>query len=162
MSDLMPTATGYRAAPLPWARRATLSTALHRVRSRATLGFLAVVAAVSLAYPTAVGALQSTAATSADLFVRGLVTRDADLGWQQLCSTLRTQLTSADLREVLAGRRADGLGVALGSRLVDVATRPDGAHDHTYVLSATSPDGRTERRMLVVRTQPSGCVSDAR
>lgn len=162
MSDLMHAATGYRAAPLPWARRATVSAALHRVRSRATLGFLAVVAAVSLAYPTAVDALQSTSATSADLFVRGLVTRDADLGWQQLCSSLRAQLSPADLRQVLARQRADALGVALGSRLVDVATRPDGAHDHTYLLSATSPDGRTERRTLVVRTQASGCVSDAR
>ena len=106
----------------------------------------------------AAGSDPSTAPS--DLFMQSVVTRDAELGWRQLCPAIQAQLPLAPLVQYVdALRVADKAnGLAINVKFVNAVHRLDGGETRTYAATARFGDGRTIAKIFEVRTQASGCV----
>jgi hypothetical protein len=104
----------------------------------------------------------ATAPTRADLFMRSVLIRDGQLGWQQLCPELQAQIP-----QIMLIRQADAQRASDLSQGVTLTMQPLGAYPlaqkgvlHLYLLTAHGPHDFEAQRAYLVRTRVGGCVAD--
>lgn len=133
-----------------------------RRRPAVFLAAVALLAAPALVYLGTGRVAQSAAPTPADLFIRSVVTRDGELGWQQLCPTVQAQLPLALVVQQAEAQRAGeaGLGLTLTPDYVGAHRQPNGGEIRFYVVTAHLSDGALDQRTYVVHTQANGCVDE--
>jgi hypothetical protein len=107
-----------------------------------------------------VDAVRATAPAPADLFMQSIATEDGDLGWQQLCPALQSELPRDALEQQASAQRTSQLqqGVTLSIEHVGDTPRPSGGEIRFYVATAHRADGSTGQKSYVIQTQASGCV----
>ena len=98
----------------------------------------------------------------ADLFMQSVIQGDGQLGWHQLCPSLRAQVSLDELRSqgdaLRAGEARQGLTLALD--YVGARPRSSGGEVRVYVVTGHQRGGPTQQRTYTVLTQASGCVED--
>lgn len=106
----------------------------------------------------------SKSPTHADLFMQSVVTRDGELGWNQLCPDVQAMLPQTVLiREANAQHAADlSQGVSLSMQSLATQSLKKGDQLSLYLVTAHKPDGWEAQRMYMVRTRSSGCVEDVK
>ena len=109
-------------------------------------------------------ASQLQADVPADVFMQSVVTRDGNLGWHQLCSDVRSQVShSALVSTTQQQRQAETKeGLRLTLNYIGVDARPQGGQIRVYVMTAHLPNGWVGQRTYIVYTQASGCVEDVK
>jgi DNA-binding transcriptional LysR family regulator len=107
-------------------------------------------------------AAAASTATPADQFIRSVVTRDGNLGWNQLCVPLQQALPRQTLESVTQAQKAAeaGTGLTLTSTFVSQRLQPSGGQVRVYELSAHRADGWSGQRTYSVFTAQGGCVDD--
>lgn len=106
----------------------------------------------------------SKSPSHADLFMQSVVTRDGELGWNQLCPDVQAMLPQTVLiREANAQHAADlSQGVSLSMQSLTTQSLKKGGQLSLYLVTAHKPDGWEAQRMYMVRTRGSGCVEDVK
>lgn len=136
------------------------------MRSRVTWAMLGVVLMlVTLRVVTSRTAqVQAQAHVPADLFMQSVVMRDGNLGWHQLCSDARSQVSLSELVSTTTQQRraetSEGLRLTLS--YVGADAQPQRGQIRVYVMTAHLPSGWAGQRTYIVYTQASGCVEDVK
>ena len=109
-------------------------------------------------------ASQLQADVPADVFMQSVVTRDGNLGWHQLCSDVRSQVShSALVSTTQQQRRAETReGLRLTLSYIGADAQPQRGQIRVYVMTAHLPNGWVGQRTYIVYTQASGCVEDVK
>jgi hypothetical protein len=99
---------------------------------------------------------------SADLFMHSIALDDGELGWNQLCPSVQSQLPRDVLVQHTTGTRSSHAaeGLTLSIEFVGERPRLEGGTFRFYVATARTPDGSTGQKTYVIMTQSSGCVED--
>ena len=123
-----------------------------------TLLLLAVALVGFWRYTSMVSAASSPA--PADLFMQSVATEDGNLGWNQLCPALQTQLPREVLQQQTETLRSSHAqtGVTLTINHIGDWPRATGGEIRVYVATARAPGGSTGQKTYVLQTQASGCV----
>jgi hypothetical protein len=102
------------------------------------------------------------APTRADLFMRSVVMRDGQLGWQQLCPDVQAQIPQIMLIRQADAQRASDLsqGVTLTMQSLGAYPLAQKGVLHLYLLTAHGPHDWEAQRAYLVRTRAGGCVAD--
>lgn len=134
------------------------------MRSLATFALLPAALVVAAAALTITNPHPAPAGTAslADAFIRSVVTRNGDLGWQQLCLPLQRALPRQTLETQAQAQKAAeaGTGLSLSSTFVSQQSQPQGGEVRVYHLRAQRADGWSGQRTYRVFTANGGCVGD--
>lgn len=145
----------------------TLRTGTHHVMLDALLiliGCIALGGGLAYTYTVFTREEPSKSPSHADLFMQSVVTRDGELGWNQLCPDVQAMLPQTVLiREANAQHAADlSQGVSLSMQSLATQSLKKGGQLSLYLVTAHKPDGWEAQRMYMVRTRGSGCVEDVK
>lgn len=145
----------------------TLRTGTHHVMLDwflILIGCIALGGGLAYTYTVFTREEPSKSPTHADLFMQSVVTRDGELGWNQLCPDVQAMLPQTVLiREANAQHAADlSQGVSLSMQSLATQSLKKGDQLSLYLVTAHKPDGWEAQRMYMVRTRSSGCVEDVK
>ena len=145
----------------------TLRTGTHHVMLDwflILIGCIALGGGLAYTYTVFTREEPSKSPTHADLFMQSVVTRDGELGWNQLCPDVQAMLPQTVLiREANAQHAADlSQGVSLSMQSLATQSLKKGDQLSLYLVTAHKRDGWEAQRMYMVRTQSSGCVEDVK
>lgn len=145
----------------------TLRTGTHHVMLDwflILIGCIALGGGLAYTYTILTRQEPSKSPTHADLFMQSVVTRDGELGWDQLCPDVQAMLPQTVLiREANAQHAADlSQGVSLSMQSLATQSLKKGDQLSLYLVTAHKPDGWEAQRMYMVRTRSSGCVEDVK